>query len=67
MSLGIAVVGLLLAAADWTRFRGPDAEGIFPSSDVPASWSAEENVVWKTALPGLRGLQPDHRWATRSS
>lgn len=52
------MAGLLLVAADWTRFRGPDAEGTSPDSGAPASWSAEENVAWKTALPGFGASSP---------
>jgi len=58
MSLGMALAGLLLAAADWPRFRGPDAKGIAPTSGVPATWSPKENVVWKTALPGFGASSP---------
>ncbi len=58
MSLLVAVVGLLFSGADWTRFRGPDACGVADATAVPATWSAEENVVWKTALPGFGASSP---------
>ncbi|OHB82319.1 MAG: hypothetical protein A2V98_10175 [Planctomycetes bacterium RBG_16_64_12] len=58
LSLGAALVALLLVAADWTRFRGPDAEGVSDDAGVPATWSAEENVVWKTPLPGFGASSP---------
>jgi len=58
MSLLLAVSALLLVAADWTRFRGPHARGVSDAAGVPASWSAEENVVWKTALPGFGSSSP---------
>ncbi|MFH1920417.1 MAG: PQQ-binding-like beta-propeller repeat protein [Planctomycetota bacterium] len=57
-SLGLALVALLFVAADWTRFRGPDAGGTSDDTGVPTTWSAEENVVWKTALPGFGASSP---------
>jgi outer membrane protein assembly factor BamB len=37
---------------DWPQFRGPGGLGVSTSRNLPTSWSATENVVWKTALPG---------------
>jgi len=53
-----AVIALLTLsqitfAGDWTRFRGPNGTGI--SSDEvapPTEWSPDENLKWKTPLPG---------------
>jgi len=49
---------LLFAGADWTRFRGPDASGISEDTGLPTTWSATENVVWKTPLPGYGASSP---------
>jgi outer membrane protein assembly factor BamB len=55
--LGVCVVGFCclvgssLQAEDWPMFRGPQGNGISQEKEVPLSWSAEENVRWKTALP----------------
>jgi len=49
---------LPLTAADWPRFRGPDGSGISPEKGLPATWSAKENVVWKTDLPGPGASSP---------
>jgi outer membrane protein assembly factor BamB len=40
------------AAEDWLRFRGPNGSGTAPDAKTPLTWSATENVKWKTALPG---------------
>lgn len=45
-------------AADWPRFRGADGNASAPAADVPVTWSATENVVWKTALPGSGSSSP---------
>lgn len=38
--------------ADWTQFRGPSGMGATPDAGAPVTWSATENVLWKTPLPG---------------
>jgi len=58
VSLSIAAFALLFMGADWTRFRGPDARGVSDATGVPATWTAEENVVWKTPLPGFGASSP---------
>jgi len=57
--LSVAFLSLVLfAGADWTRLRGPAASGISSDTGLPIKWSATENVVWKTALPGKGGSSP---------
>ena len=47
---------LLLAfntlAEDWPAWRGPRNDGSSTEKNAPVKWSATENVLWKTALPG---------------
>jgi len=38
-------------------FRG-DGTGSFPDANPPVKWSATENVVWKTPMPGRSNSQP---------
>jgi outer membrane protein assembly factor BamB len=47
-----------VAAADWPEFRGPTRDGISTSTDVPVTWNATENVVWKQAIPGSGWSSP---------
>lgn len=55
----VALLSLLaLAGADWPRFRGPAASGVSQDTGVPVRWSATENVVWKTAMPGAGASSP---------
>ena len=44
-----------LTGADWRQFRGNDVAGVAIHDEVPATWSAAENVAWKAELLG-RGL-----------
>jgi outer membrane protein assembly factor BamB len=41
----------ILLLQDWSQFRGP-AQGVSADKTLPTTWSATQNVVWKTALPG---------------
>src|SRR6266851_1439915 len=37
----------LLAASDWSRFRGPNGTGIAPDPFLPAELGRDRNVLWK--------------------
>jgi outer membrane protein assembly factor BamB len=41
-----------VAAENWPGFRGPGRQGISNEKNLPTQWSAESNIVWKTAIPG---------------
>jgi outer membrane protein assembly factor BamB len=49
---------MVFTGADWTRFRGRDAAGISLDQDLPVTWSQDENLVWKTELPGFGASSP---------
>ena len=40
-------------AADWPTFRGPDGTGAVSTGKLPVEWSADQNVAWKVAVPGV--------------
>lgn len=46
------------AADDWPGWRGPERNGMTKSSPPPTSWSATENVLWKTPVPGRGHASP---------
>jgi outer membrane protein assembly factor BamB len=46
-----------MSAEPWSRFRGPGGQGRH-NGPLPVKWSASENVVWKTELPGPGGSSP---------
>lgn len=46
------------ADASWSRFRGADGMGISTARGLPLEWSADQNVAWKTALPGAGASSP---------
>ena len=57
-SIVFSLSALLFVAADWPRFRGPNASGCSEDTGLPVRWSQGENVVWKTALPGFGASSP---------
>jgi outer membrane protein assembly factor BamB len=54
-----------LAADNWPQFRGPDSRGLGKEDRrLPEVWSATQNVVWKTAVPG-RGWSSPVVWGDK--
>jgi len=48
----VLVLGLHAAfAGNWPTWRGENALGISKETKLPLKWSANENVLWKVALP----------------
>lgn len=45
-------------AGDWAQFRGPGGLGVSDAKNLPTKWSSEENIVWKTELPGAGTSSP---------
>lgn len=42
----------------WPQWRGPGGQGVSADTQVPLSWSEQENVLWKTPLPGAGNSTP---------
>ena len=55
----------------WSRFRGPNGQGISTVTGLPTQWSATENVAWKTPIPGAGWSSPvvwsDHIFLTTAT
>jgi outer membrane protein assembly factor BamB len=47
-----------LGAENWPQFRGPTGQGHSAEARLPLKWSASENVVWKTPIPGQSWSSP---------
>lgn len=50
--LGLVVASTSPAHADWPEFRGPSGDGTLRDTDLPTEWSRQQNVTWRTELPG---------------
>lgn len=46
------------SAEEWVQFRGPGGSGVSHATGLPATWSDDTNVVWRTELPGLGTSSP---------
>ncbi len=42
----------------WPRWRGPSGQGLAADSNYVDTWSATQNVVWKTPVPGTGNSSP---------
>ncbi len=51
-------VGQNSSAGGWPQFRGPGGLGVAGSTTLPTTWSENENVEWKTELPGAGTSSP---------
>src|SRR5438128_6892928 len=48
-----------MAMADhWSRFRGPNGQGVAADKDVPVEFTLNNGVLWKLRLPGLGNSSP---------
>lgn len=58
--VALLILATVLAgqAADWPCFHGPDGLGVSPEKDLPVRWSKQENVAWRTRLPGKGASSP---------
>ncbi len=46
------------ADANWPQWRGHAQDGVSAATGLPSTWSLEENVVWRVALPSWSGATP---------
>jgi len=50
--IATCTVSPTLAGDSWPEFRGPGGQGHSDATGVPLQWSEDQNVTWKTAIPG---------------
>ena len=48
----------VIAAMQWTEFRGPQGTGIVRNAAIPERWSETENVRWKVPVHGRAWSSP---------
>ena len=59
-----ASLALVLPAAaqespsNWPGWRGPHGNGTSEATGLPTTWSTEENVLWRAAMPSFSGATP---------
>ena len=57
-ALAFVLLSSVAFAEDWPGWRGPRADGTVTDTGYPISWSATENVKWKTLIPGTGHSSP---------
>lgn len=57
-ALMLGVLQIEAPAENWPQWRGPLGNGISRETGVPIRWSRDQNVVWRTPLPGPGGATP---------
>ena len=55
--LGIAYSTALIAE-DWPGWRGVRGDGVSQEKTAPLNWTPDENIAWKTPLPGFGRSSP---------
>ncbi len=56
--LGFFVLNGVAGAEDWPAWRGPRGDGTSQERHIPTHWSPDENIAWKTAIPGTGHASP---------
>lgn len=47
-----------LSADNWPHWRGPSRDGVSTETDLPLTWTPDENIAWKLAMPAWSGSTP---------
>ncbi|MBI1792194.1 MAG: PQQ-binding-like beta-propeller repeat protein [Acidobacteria bacterium] len=55
---------VILLAANWPQWRGPESSGVSSEKNLPLEWSATRNIAWKTPVPG-QGRSSPIVWGNR--
>ncbi|HVP49446.1 MAG TPA: PQQ-binding-like beta-propeller repeat protein [Bryobacteraceae bacterium] len=54
----LVISAIAFSADQWPQFRGPQSSGVADDPQVPDTWSATRNVLWKTEIPGSGWSSP---------
>jgi outer membrane protein assembly factor BamB len=58
LSCFFTFAGTALRAEEWPVWRGPRGDGTSHETGLPLTWSATENIRWKTPIPGKGHSSP---------
>jgi len=54
----LSLLSSVAVAESWSGFRGAAGTGVSDETNLPLTWSMEENIAWKTNLPGRGDSSP---------
>ncbi|MFN7948633.1 MAG: PQQ-binding-like beta-propeller repeat protein [Blastocatellia bacterium] len=63
-SLNAFVTSAAPKATNWAQWRGPEGNGVSTETGLPAEWSPDRNIKWKTPISG-RGHSSPIVWGNR--
>ncbi|MGD0093595.1 MAG: PQQ-binding-like beta-propeller repeat protein [Planctomycetota bacterium] len=58
LAMMAAIAPSRVRAENWPGWRGPRGDGTSLETNVPTTWSAVDNIVWKTPIPGAGHSSP---------
>jgi outer membrane protein assembly factor BamB len=58
VSLAVLVLAGPAVGEEWPSWRGPRGDGTSEESNVAIRWGPDENIVWKTPIPGVGHSSP---------
>src|SRR6185503_17190801 len=66
MALAVVIPTLLTAegVSAWPTWRGTSGTGVAPAAQPPTTWSNQQNIKWKTKIPGA-GFSTPIIWQDR--
>jgi hypothetical protein len=54
----MSVLSEATVAENWPGWRGPRGDGTSREKNVPVKWSRNQNIAWKTSIPGKGHASP---------
>lgn len=54
----LMAMGGAAQAGNWPGWRGPHGDGISDETGIPVRWNKDDNVTWKTEIPGKGHSSP---------
>lgn len=58
LALIVGAVNSIAKSENWPGWRGPARTGVSGETGLPTTWSATENVLWKSPVPGTGTANP---------
>jgi outer membrane protein assembly factor BamB len=58
LTVALFAAATAVHAGNWPQWRGPDMNGVSAETNLPVSWTTEENVTWKLPMPAWSGSTP---------
>ncbi len=56
--IALSIANAALKDNNWPQWRGSDGTGVSDESNLPAEWSSNKNIKWKTPLSGSGNSSP---------